>query len=71
MKNCTECAHANWQRTKSGSLHPSGEGRCGKKIELPQLPKAFYWFSEPYLCGGCINRRNELNEHCPYWQQKQ
>ena len=71
MKNCTECAYANWQRTKSGSLHPSGEGRCGKKIELPQLPKAFYWSSEPYLCGGYINRREELKDHCPYWQQKQ
>jgi hypothetical protein len=70
MKNCTECAHANWQRTKSGSLHPSGQGRCGKKIELPQLPQAFYWSSQPYLCGGYINRHEELKDHCSYWQQK-
>lgn len=70
MKNCTECAHANWQRTKSGSLHPSGEGKCGKKIEIPQLPQAFYWTSPPYLCGGYINRREELKDHCTYWQQK-
>jgi transcriptional regulator NrdR family protein len=31
MKNCTECVHANWLRTKSGRLHPSGEGKCGTK----------------------------------------
>lgn len=70
MKNCTECVHAKWQRTKSGSLHPSGNGKCGKKIELPQLPQAFYWVSEPCPCGGYINRREELKDHCPYWQQK-
>ena len=74
MKSCTECAHAEWFRTKSGSLHPSGEGKCGKRIELPQLPPAFYWSTQPYLplliCGGHINRRKELQDHCPYWQQK-
>ena len=70
MKNCTECVHANWQRTESGRLHPSGEGRCGKKIELPQLPQAFYWTFEPNFCGGYINRREELKDHCCYWQHK-
>jgi hypothetical protein len=70
MKNCIECAHANWRRTKSGSLHPSGEGKCGKKIKLPQLPQAFHWFLEPCFFGGDISRRKELKDHCCYWQQK-
>lgn len=26
MKNCTDCKHAEWKRTASGKLHPSGAG---------------------------------------------
>jgi hypothetical protein len=70
MKSCTECVHAQWLRTASGNLHPSGDGSCGKKIEVPQLPQAFYWITKPMPCGGYISRRKELDDHCAYWQQK-
>lgn len=26
---CVGCRHANWDRNKSGALHPSGHGKCG------------------------------------------
>jgi hypothetical protein len=75
MKNCTECVHAEWKRTASGKLHPSGDGRCTKQIVIPPLPGAFGWgyaWSSksgriPEPIGGEINRRQELKEHCPYW----
>ena len=68
MKNCTECVHANWRRTKTGALHPSGDGECGKEIKIPQLPQAFFFTIQPFIGGGSINRRRELKDHCPYWQ---
>lgn len=67
MKNCTHCIHAAWERTKTGKLHPSGDGRCTKTVQVPQLPQALYWLGEPKPCGGHINRRSELKDHCVYF----
>lgn len=68
MKNCTNCRYAEWMRTKANTLHPSGEGRCTKEVQIPQLPPAFYFLTRPSICRGNINRRKELNDHCPYYQ---
>jgi hypothetical protein len=36
------------------------------------LPQAFYWIgrSHPHPCGGHINRREELKDHCVYYARK-
>ena len=73
MKNCTKCGYANWERTKTGRLHPSGEGICSYVVKMPVLPASRYWIgrSEPSPMGGLINRRSELKNDCPhYWEEK-
>lgn len=69
MKNCTDCKHAEWARTKSGRLHPSGEGVCTYKWSAPELPAAMYWSGDkaPIPFGGVISRKKELKKHCVYW----
>lgn len=69
MKNCTDCKYANWNRTKSGKLHPSGDGKCIYPYKVPKLPESMYWISQtnPTPAGGFINRREELKEHCVYF----
>jgi len=67
MKNCTDCKHANWKRTATGRLHPSGAGRCMFPWKMPPLPGAFYWLSGQTPCGGHIDRKRELKDHCAYY----
>lgn len=72
MKNCTHCKYAQWDRTATGRLSPTGAGRCGYEYKLPPLPQAMYWgwsigTAGPKPAGGRINRREELKEHCAYW----
>ena len=74
MKNCTYCKHAKWDRTATGRLHPSGDGRCGWKVKLPLLPPSMSWGlgrSDPRPYGGHINRRQELKDHCPYFAMEE
>lgn len=69
MKSCVHCAHAVWEKTKSGKLHPSGDGRCSYPYSVPALPQSMYWIGRtaPAPSGGHINRREELKDHCPYF----
>lgn len=69
MNNCKHCKYADWQVTKVGALHPSGDGRCTFKYEVPQLPASMCWIGRnpPAPSGGHINRREKLSKHCPYW----
>ena len=70
MKDCTACKNAEWKRTQSGRLHPSGEGRCKWTYKQPLLPPCFYWVGGPDTpCGGQISRNAELKEHCPYFER--
>lgn len=73
MKNCTDCKHAQWDRTAAGRLHPSGAGRCGYEYKVPPLPAAWRWIlgGAPRVIGGHINRRRELDEHCPYFAREE
>lgn len=71
MKRCVGCISADWLKTATGKLHPSGNGYCVKKIIIPPLPASMYWLSSPQPFGGLINRRRELNEHCPYFARKE
>jgi len=69
MKNCTDCVHAEWVRTKNGRLHPSGDGKCTYPYKIPELPQAFYWLGmgPPQPCGGSINRNEKLKDYCMYY----
>lgn len=68
MKNCTGCKYADWQRTKSGRLHPYGDGECTFEIKRPVVPisKSLIF----YVGGGIINRHKELKDHCPCYEAK-
>ena len=70
MKDCTYCKYADWQRTKSGRLSPSGDGRCQYQWKIPPLPASMYFaLSVNALTpsGGHISRKTELKEHCAYY----
>lgn len=71
MKSCKDCGYANWYRTSSGKLHPSGDGKCEFKWKLPPIPQAFYLLKSNSLCGGYISRKKELNDHCAYFTRKE
>ena len=68
MKNCTGCKYAEWQRTKSGNLHPSGDGECTYEVKRPVAPISMSLSF--HICGGFINRRRELKDHCPCYEAK-
>lgn len=72
MKSCKDCKYAEWDRTKTGRLSPSGNGRCIYPYKVPKLPASMYWisFSTPHPCGGNINRKEELKEDCIYFNRK-
>lgn len=71
MRDCDDCAYAEWKLTKIGRLHPDKTGRCKKVIKVPALPGAYYWISSepPEPLGGFIERGKELKDHCPYWER--
>ena len=66
MKSCKDCKYADWQKTVSGKLHPSGSGKCGFVVSIPALPASMYWFDCPRPNGGSISRKETLKEHCVY-----
>lgn len=65
---CVDCKFANWQRTSSGRLHPSGDGRCEWKVPAIHLPVSMYFFGSFTPSGGHINRRDEWRQ-CPQYQR--
>lgn len=69
MKNCTNCKHAEWQRTAAGKLHPSGDGKCTFEYKLPPLPACMWWpaIALPKPSGWLINRRKDMSDHCPHF----
>jgi hypothetical protein len=69
MKNCTKCKYAEWNKTKTGRLHPSGDGSCTYQYKIPKLPESMHWITKPRPYGGWINRNSELNDHCVYYQE--
>lgn len=85
MKNCLGCKYAEWKKTKSGRMHPSGDGQCRYNYKIPQLPNAFYFLHQATLdlndgkihhtneklslSDGQINRKKEYQNHCPYYME--
>lgn len=70
MKTCNGCKYAEWDRTKSGRLHPNKGGWCKFKIKMPTIPAAFYCLWEYRPCGGHIRRDEPFRDgkHCPCWE---
>ena len=73
---CDKCKWANWNRTKTGRLHPDKSGRCTYKIAVPELPAAFDWGYLSYgrktpiePSGGYIERGEELKNNCVYYEE--
>jgi len=73
MKSCVGCKYADWNLTKAGKLHPSGDGFCRYPYKINELPPAFYWIGKkpPQPCGGVINRKQPLKRDCPYYERKE
>ena len=70
MKNCTKCKYAEWKRGNKGRLHPSGDGECKFPYKIPALPASKFWLSGiPFPSCGFINRREELKDHCVYYEE--
>lgn len=68
MKSCKHCRYAEWNRTASGRLSPTGDGRCAFPIRMPAIPAAFYFVGSserPPVVGGFVNRHRELKRDCP------
>ena len=40
MSTCMDCKFADWARTKTGRLHPSGEGMCRHVWAPPPISAA-------------------------------
>lgn len=67
---CNGCVLAEWERTKTGRLHPGKQGRCKyfetAKLDL-RLPAAFWWsFNEPRPTGGRIERDRKHTQPCEF-----
>lgn len=74
--SCLNCALAEWYKTKSGRLHPSGDGECQWRFEQRKIPKAFYYIgtydnhAAPAPSGGYINRRKAY-ENCATFEGRE
>ena len=71
MKTCIGCKYADWNKTKSGRLHPSGEGQCRHDYQLPPLPNSRYWLQSGLVAlGGYIERGKVYITDCPYYESE-
>jgi len=69
MNTCLNCRFAEWERTKTGRLHPSGEGECMYRPPQPVLPEPVYCLVKPLYRSACLSRRNPETD-CPCWAAK-
>jgi len=69
MKQCIGCVYADFDKTKAGKLHPSGDGRCTYEVVMPTLPASMHWGwgvpRPPRPGGGWINRNDQDRAVCP------
>lgn len=58
MKNCINCKYAEWSRTESGRLHPSGDGHGqrhradGPAVEHPDGSRAWWVNGQLHRADG-------------------
>lgn len=60
MKECLGCRYTEWKKTKSGRLHPSGDGRCKYQCNVPKLPTSMWWIGPIPRLGGAIPKKEGL-----------
>ena len=69
---CMTCQFANWRKTASGKMHPTGEGKCTYALSEMIIPASYYWigFREkgPMPSGGRIDRRAPFSRRCPTYK---
>jgi hypothetical protein len=70
VKSCLNCKFAEWSRTASGRLHPSGDGKCEFPLKMPKLPASMVWLEVPRVSFGLISRKKDLKEDCVYFQRR-
>jgi hypothetical protein len=70
---CDACKYANWARTANGRLHPSKQGKCTFKKNVP-VPASMSTFGSNInpdgkilIEGGWIERGDELRRDCAYY----
>lgn len=76
---CLKCDHANWLRTNSGRLHPSGQGKCTwqRTIQTPAagLSRGVFGFADRgdplTLEGSNLWRNDDIHTKCPTFQPKE
>jgi len=63
MTRCDGCRYAEWFRATKDESHPRRGGRCTYKVEMPELPVAYFWVSR----GGYIERGRDHGRECVHW----
>jgi len=71
MKNCKGCKYAEWAKTKTGRISPTGNGKCSYEYKVPPLPASMHWLGVPHPVGGYIDRHGELQVHCTYYTREE
>lgn len=74
MSGCLTCKYADWQKTASGRLHPSGDGRCTWKMPEIKIPASMYFghyamSRTPSIAGGYISRHRGVIHECPTYEE--
>jgi hypothetical protein len=68
-----DCKYAEWRRTVTGRLHPSGDGRCVKQVAVPLLPASMPVHLRPRELtrpSGYYISRNDPPCECPLKEAK-
>lgn len=65
---CVDCKLAHWEKTKTGRLHPSGDGKCQWTMPAVRLPVSMWLSHSNKPSGGHINRRDDWKQ-CPQYQK--
>ena len=72
---CMNCKYAEWERTKSGRLHPDKSGKCSCVVTLPPVPNSTATFHYRHdddtplvVRGGWIWRNEKTGQDCPCFE---
>lgn len=69
---CKDCRFAEWQKTASGRLSPTGAGRCTWKKTFLVPPQSFrYPDGKMTITNSQGLWRNEHNLPCPVGEKKE
>lgn len=68
---CKTCRYAEWKKTATGRLSPTGDGMCAYDVWHPVPCSTFvYDYKDGVVIkGGFINRHRDIN-HCDVYEDK-